>query len=168
MVSIVNNPDKPSTFRPVFSPPISGRVKILGLAGLLPQLIALIMVLGGGTWSWIALASSFAYAALIFSFLGGVWWGQALSKPDDAPDWAFAIAVLPSLIGLALFLPWTLGWPWPGPSLFWLGLLIMASPLVDRALALGDTSWMRLRWQLSIGLGGLTLIIALADLAQRG
>ncbi|MGB7372788.1 DUF3429 domain-containing protein [Pontixanthobacter sp.] len=159
----MNNPDRQRTFRYPL-----GRVKTLGFAGLLPQLIALILIVDGGTWSWIALASSFAYAALIFSFLGGVWWGQALSKPDDAPGWAFAVAVLPSLIALALFLPWTLGWPWPGPSLFWLGLLIAASPCIDRALALQDASWMRLRWLLSLGLGGLTLIIGLIDLAQRG
>lgn len=162
MVSTVNNPDSPSTFRP-----ITKTVKILGFAGLLPQALAVVLVLGGGAWSWIALASSFAYAALIFSFIGGVWWGQALSLPAQAPSWAYAAAVLPSLIGVALFLPWTLGWPWPGPSLFWLALMIIVSPLIDRALAIGGAEWMRLRWQLSIGLGGLTLIIAMADFAQR-
>lgn len=153
----MNNTNRPAAFR---------RAQLLGYAGLLPQAVALALVLSGGEWSWIALASSFAYAALIFSFLGGVWWGQALTATNP-PVWSFAVAVLPSLIGLALFLPWTLGWPWPGPSLFWLGLLICASPLVDRSLALGDALWMRLRWHLSLGLGSLTLAIALAEFARR-
>ena len=53
----------------------------LGYAGLLPQIAALALFAGGGEWGWVALAAGFAYAALIFSFLGGVWWGQALAMP---------------------------------------------------------------------------------------
>lgn len=138
----------------------------LGYAGLLPQLAALVLVVAGGEWAWIALASSYAYAALIFSFLGGVWWGQALQS-NNPPNWVLPIAVMPSLIGLALFLPWTLGWPWPGPSLLWLGLLIAASPLVDRALGFHEHAWMRLRWHLSLGLGGLSVVIAVIALSGR-
>ncbi|UIP05960.1 DUF3429 domain-containing protein [Erythrobacter sp. SDW2] len=138
----------------------------LGYAGLLPQMIAILLVVQGGSLSWIALASSYAYAALIFSFLGGVWWGQALSHPG-APRWAFAVAVLPSLIGLALFLPWTFGSEWPGPSLLWLGLMLCLSPLVDRQLALGGKEWMTLRWRLSLGLGGLSVVLALLAMEQR-
>ncbi len=142
-------------------------VRILGYAGLLPQVVALGLFMNGGEWGWIALAASFAYASVIFSFLGGVWWGQALGAAD-APRWAFIAAVLPSLISVALFIPWTIGWPWPGPSLFWLGLLLMASPLVDRALAIGNKLWMRLRWQLSLGLGLLTTMLGILSLAPRG
>ena len=111
-------------------------------------------------WRWIAAAAAFAYAALIFSFLGGVWWGEAL-QAERAPRWAFAIAVLPSLIALALFLPWTIGWDWPGPALLALGLLIAASPLIDRALGFGPPEWRRLRSNLSWGLGALTFIAGL-------
>jgi hypothetical protein len=138
----------------------------LGYAGLLPQVIAIVLVVQGGSLSWIALASSYAYAALIFSFLGGVWWGQALAHPA-ALRWAFAVAVLPSMIGLALFLPWTFGSEWPGPSLLWLGLLLCLSPLVDRKLGLGGSDWMTLRWRLSLGLGGLTVALALLAMEQR-
>lgn len=141
-------------------------VQWLGYSGLLPQVLALYLFWSGGEWGWIALAGGFAYAALIFSFLGGVWWGQALSNPT-APKWTFVVAVLPSLIGLGLFLPWTLGWAWPEPSLLWLGLFLMASPLVDRALGLGEGEWIRLRWHLSIGLGLLTLALGLLSLAAR-
>ena len=132
----------------------------LGYAGLMPQILAIVLVFDGGDWGWIALASGFAYAALIFSFLGGVWWGQALARPQASGS-TYLVAVLPSLIGLALFIPWTLGWSWPEPSLFWLGLLLMLSPLVDRALAQGSKQWMRLRWHLSVGLGLLTWALAL-------
>lgn len=138
----------------------------LGYAGLLPQVIAIALVIQGGSLSWIALASSYAYAALIFSFLGGVWWGQALANPS-APRWAYAAAVLPSLIGLALFLPWTFGSEWPGPSLLWLGLLLCLSPLVDRKLAFGGSDWMTLRWRLSLGLGGLSVALALLAMERH-
>ena len=139
----------------------------LGYAGLLPQLAAVALVVSDSAWKWIALAASFAYAALIFSFLGGVWWGQVLQTPS-APRWWYGVAVLPSLIGLALFLPWTVGADWPGPSLLWLGLCIVLSPLVDRQLGLGDATWMRLRWRLSLGLGGLSLVLALLAMEAGG
>ena len=138
----------------------------LGYAGILPQACAVILFLTGTEWGWIALAAGFAYAALIFSFLGGVWWGQAMASPK-APSWAFAAAVLPSLIGLTLFIPWTLGWAWPEPSLIWLGLFLILSPLVDARLGLGDAAWMRLRWHLSLALGSLTLILGVLALAIR-
>ncbi|WP_114522155.1 DUF3429 domain-containing protein [Altererythrobacter sp. ZODW24] len=135
----------------------------LGYAGLLPQVLAVWLVFGEGEWRWVALAGGLAYAALIFSFLGGVWWGQAVASPA-APKWAFAAAVLPSLIGLAAFMPWTVGWNWPGPSLIVLGFGLVASPLVDRALAPGGERWMALRWKLSLGLGVLTLILGILAL----
>lgn len=144
---------------------IPEKARWLGYAGLLPQLIAVVLVVRGGEWGWIALACSFAYASLIFSFLGGVWWGQALSDPA-APHWAFIAAILPSLLALALFIPWTLGWDWPGPSLLWLGVFIGLSPLVDRKLGMGSPAWVRLRWQLSLGLGGLTMVLAILALQQ--
>ncbi len=134
---------------------------ILGYAGLLPQAIALGLVFYGGEAAYVALAGGFAYAALIFSFLGGVWWGQALAK-GSAGAGSYLMAVLPSLIGLALFLPWTFGWEWPGPALLYLGVLIALSPLVDRALGYAVRDFLSLRWQLSIGLGALTFVLGLA------
>ncbi len=133
-------------------------VRRLGYAGLLPQLAALALVMSGSEWQWIALASAYAYAALIFSFLGGVWWGQAIALGQPEPR-ALVVAVCPSLIGLALFIPWTLGWDWPGPALLYLGLLIALSPLVDRWLALGNHAWLLLRWQLSLALGFMTMLL---------
>lgn len=132
----------------------------LGYAGLLPQLIAVGLVWQGGELSYVALAGGFAYAAMIFSFLGGVWWGQSQAA-GNANAAAYVVAVLPSLLALALFLPWTFGWEWPGPALLYLGVLITISPLVDRWLGLAGREFMRLRWHLSLGLGAATIALGL-------
>ncbi len=138
--------------------------KWLGYAGLLPQIFAVLMLFDDGGLRWIAMAGGYGYAAFIFSFLGGIWWGLALVTPN-APKWIFAAAVTPSLIALASYLPWTWGWEWPAPSLWLLAFGLALSPLVDFAMAKSiplPAGWLRLRMQLSLGLGGLTAILALA------
>lgn len=141
---------------------LSAAARVLGYAGLLPQILCVGLLLSGNEWRFAALAGGFAYAAAIFSFLGGVWWGQALASAGGgrpASTGAYGLAVLPSLLAVALFLPWTFGWEWPGPALFYLGALILLSPLVDRALGFASGDFLRLRWHLSIGLGGLTIVL---------
>lgn len=143
------------------SPPsLSGAARALGYAGLLPQIICIALILMGHEWRYTALAGGFAYAAAIFSFLGGVWWGQALAS-GRATTGAYVLAVMPSLLAVALFLPWTFGWEWPGPALLYLGALIAGSPLIDRALGFAAPDFLRLRWHLSIGLGGLSIALGL-------
>jgi hypothetical protein len=132
--------------------------RVLGYAGLLPQVFCCAMILAGHEWRYAALAGGFAYAAAIFSFLGGVWWGQAVQS-GRATTGAYVLAIMPSLLAVALFLPWSFGWEWPGPALFYLGALILASPLVDRALGYAAPDFLRLRWRLSVGLGTLTLLL---------
>lgn len=149
---------------PQSPPSLSPAARALGYAGLLPQILCIALILMGHEWRYSALAGGFAYAAAIFSFLGGVWWGQALAS-GRATSGAYVIAVMPSLLTLALFLPWTFGWEWPGPALFYLGALILGSPLIDRALGYAAPDFLRLRWHLSIGLGSLT--IALGFLSDR-
>ncbi len=139
---------------------LSDNARLLGYAGLLPQAAAFMAVLKGGPEGWTALALSFGYAALIFSFLGGIWWGMAFAMPKP-PRWIFAMAVLPSLIALVLWFPWMIGETWPGPELIVLGALIAVSPLVDRAIGCAPQGWMALRWRLSLGLGGFTVAIGL-------
>lgn len=134
--------------------------RALGYAGLLPQVICIAMILTGHEWRYSALAGGFAYAAAIFSFLGGVWWGQAIQS-GRAGAGAYGLAVLPSLIAVALFLPWTFGWEWPGPALLYLGALILGSPMIDRALGFAQADFLRLRWHLSLGLGSLTIALGL-------
>ena len=135
-------------------------VRLLGLGGVLPQALAVALVVLVEPWRFAAFAGGFAYAAAIFSFLGGMWWGQALAfRRASFPT--YLVAVLPPLLAVALFLPWVLGWDWPGPSLFWLGLMIAASPMVDVRLGLTDRAFLGLRWQLSLLLGILTLALGL-------
>ena len=139
---------------------LSPAARLLGYAGLLPQILCTALVLAGHEWRYAALAGGFAYAAAIFSFLGGVWWGQAVES-KRATSGAYLVAVLPSLLAVALFLPWTFGWEWPGPALLYLGALILGSPLIDRAMGLARPDFLRLRWHLSIGLGTLTIALGL-------
>jgi hypothetical protein len=143
---------------------LSPAARVLGYAGLLPQILCVGLLLIGHEWRYAALAGGFAYAAAIFSFLGGVWWGQALASARDgrsASTGAYLLAVLPSLLAVALFLPWTFGWEWPGPALLYLGALILLSPLVDRALGYAAPDFLRLRWHLSLGLGALSIVLGL-------
>ena len=135
---------------------------ILGLAGLLPQLAACIVAFTDSDYKMYALVSGFSYSALIFSFIGGVWWGQALLAPSKH-TWIFIAAVCPSLIawGAALLLFLNLkSWPYAiGAVAF--GLLV--SPLIDLRISKvinPPVNWMKLRIMLSIGLGCLTLILA--------
>ncbi|MGB5484576.1 DUF3429 domain-containing protein, partial [Parasphingorhabdus sp.] len=102
------------------------------------------------------------YAALIFSFLGGFWWGLAVVA-SKAPQWIYGVAVLPSLLALVSGIPWMIGSTWPGPSLAFLGIAIIVALSVDfRLNRLGMMpDWMlRLRIILSTGLGLTTLALA--------
>jgi hypothetical protein len=130
----------------------------LGYAGLIPQAIFLTMAIGGGEAKWAALAGGYAYAALILSFLGGIWWGQAMIADRPRPT-QFVAAVMPSLIGLACFMPWVLGFAWQGPYFVVLGLALVLSPVVDARLFDQDQvpdGWIELRRRLSLALGALT------------
>ncbi|UUL82146.1 DUF3429 domain-containing protein [Sphingomonas qomolangmaensis] len=141
---------------------IPANARLLGFAGLLPQVAALGAILSGEPeWAFSAQALAFAYAAIIFSFLGGLWWGLAAASPV-ARAWVFGVSVLPSLVALASAIPWAVGMTWPAPSLMLLGLGIIASLAVDRRLVAEGVAppwWMTLRVPLSLGLGGLTLAI---------
>lgn len=142
--------------------------RLLGLGGLLPQIACVaVLSLGPSGWREPAVLIAFAYAALIFTFLGGTWWGIAASAPAAERrrmlGWVWIAAVLPSLIALAAFLPFVFDLAWPEPSLVALGGAILFSPLVDRALGpLAPRWWLALRIPLSLGLGGLTIAAALA------
>ncbi len=140
----------------------------LGLAGLLPQFTCVaVLYAGPAEWREAALAIAFAYAALILSFLGGMWWGIAAAAPAaqrrKALGWLWIAAVLPSLVALACFLPWALDWAWPEPSLVMLGGALLVTLGVDAKLsALAPRWWMTLRVPLSTGLGLATIAAALA------
>ncbi len=137
---------------------------LLGLAGWLPQAVCLWLVTGGGPLGWSALAAGCFYAALILSFLGGMWWMAALLGGVRRAG-GYVVAVIPSLAAWATLLPWTMGWTLPEPALVAQGILLLSSPLVDRWLARTitlPTGWLRLRIAMSTGLGVLTLGLAWA------
>ena len=136
---------------------------LFGLAGLVPQAICLALVAQGGPDRWFALAAGCCYAAVILSFLGGLWWMAGLLGGVRA-GWIYGVAVVPSLIGWAALLPWCFGWRWPGPSLAVLSLALLISPLVDRALGRHmalPAGWLRLRIVMATGLGAMTGLIAI-------
>jgi uncharacterized membrane protein len=143
---------------------IPADARLLGFAGLLPQaLLLLAALLGGPTWHFASLALGYMYAALIFSFLGGLWWGLAAAS-ERASRRIYLVAVLPSLFALASAIPWIIGEKWPGPSLYLLATGLLASLLVDQRLAATGVAppwWMSLRVPLSSGLALLTTGLAI-------
>lgn len=137
--------------------PLPPAARLLGFAGLLPPfaLVGLQFVRPDPGWSLLA----FAYAALILSFLGGIWWGVAAGRRASGAE-LFVIAVTPTLVAMALLIDaltrMSIRWP-----LVLLGSAIMLTLFVDRHLTRrGDVppDWMRLRVPLSIGLGALTIL----------
>lgn len=142
--------------------------RLLGLAGLLPQLamLGVVMLAAPNEWRDTAIAIAALYAGLILSFLGGTWWGIAAAAPAaerrKALGWVWWAAVLASLLGFgALVLP-LVGGPWPQPSLVMLGSALLLSPIVDARLAttgIAPPWWTRLRVPLSLGLGGVTFAL---------
>lgn len=137
---------------------------MLGYAGLLPQLAVVAILASGSTWwRFTALSIGFAYAALILSFLGGMWWGLSARATGRCPTWMWFAAVAPSLVAFATAFPWATGGAWPGPSLVVLGVALVLSLMVDRqlvTLGVAPDWWMGLRVPLSLGLGLLTIVAA--------
>ena len=136
---------------------------VLGAAGLLPLILALFVRLAGGVYPDTPIpivigGLALSYAALILSFLGGIWWGVASARatPDQLAR-LMSIAVVPPLIALVVV---GLAWNFPASASTLLAAAIALSPLVDRYLAqrgLVPAWWMKLRLPLSLALGALTL-----------
>ena len=157
MPTVLPDTDLPSTPPPAWW---------LGYAGLLPQIaVVMILLTHNLSWRFAALALGYAYAALILSFIGGAWWGLASRAAGNAPPWVWIAAIMPSLIALASAVPWAIGTEWPGPSLGWLGLALVCSIAVDYRMNISGLCprwWMTLRIPLSLGLGLLTMMAAVA------
>jgi hypothetical protein len=134
---------------------------LLGLSGLLPQLLAAAVSLHPPHAAFGQFAA-FLYGALILSFLGGLWWGVAATNPN-ASRWLYGVAVLPSLVAFAAGLLWIARTGSPGQSLLIVGLALLAAPFVDWQLdrrGMVPKGWLSIRVILSTGLGVLTLILA--------
>ena len=136
--------------------------RALGAAGLLPQgAAALLAALDPPLLRAAGLMLGSVYAALILSFLGGMWWGLAAAAGSPPPRWVWLAAVAPSLWALAALAAGLAGGN-AVLALLPLAAAILLTPLVDRRLVrdgLAPHWWMRLRMPLSVGLGLLTATI---------
>lgn len=141
--------------------PLPRPLVLFGLSGLLPQAACLALILVGGPWQDSILMAASFYAAIILSFLGGLWWMAGLLG-GIRKAWIYALAVAPSLIGWGALLPLSVSTQWLQPSLMVLGVAVLASPLVDKVLSRHVSlpqGWLRLRAIMAGGLGTLTLAI---------
>ena len=150
--------------------------RLLGLAGLLPQIMAvaglLAAVLPPSSYAGRAspaAAIALVYPLVIFSFLGGMWWGLAMRTEARQPA-IVTLAVVPSLLALALFGA-LVAVRDPRWAFIALGSAIVLTLLVDRWLVrigVAPEGWMQLRVPLSVGLGGLTILAGLLIAAVPG
>lgn len=147
------------------SRPLPLPVRVLGLSGVLPQVLCLAAVLAeaGSPGGTVPAALGLAYAALILSFLGGLWWMAALQQGVTRAG-PYGVAVLPSLLGWVALFPLALGLDVVPSALGFVGVLLLLSPLIDLYLARSiplPAGWVRLRMMMAGGLGLLTLALAL-------
>ncbi len=120
----------------------------LGHAGLAPFVFGALLVWLLGERSldahaWVSFALS-AYAALIISFLGGIYWGLAFKQVEPSAR-TFIWGVLPGLIAwVAVVMPAYAG-------LVLHGVMLIVCYLVDRRLypAFGVAAWLTFRFRLS-------------------
>ena len=135
----------------------------LGLAGLIPQILLTVIVIGFPVkFGRPAIGLALVYSALILSFVGGAWWGLAAYHKIRGSLWIWLAAIAPSLIAFAAIGAWTTGRS-PVSSLMVTGTSLIAALGVDfklAAIGFCPTGWLRLRTPLSLGLGGLTVLIA--------
>ena len=142
--------------------------RLLGLAGLLPQLAALaIAFLGPEEWYELSRTIGALYAALIFTFLGGTWWGIAAGAPAaerrGGLAWLWVAAVTPSLLALALIGALIGGMLPLEPVLVMLGAGLLVALGIDVRLgSLSPRWWMQLRAPLSLILGAATIALGVA------
>ncbi|HQT42886.1 MAG TPA: DUF3429 domain-containing protein [Halothiobacillus sp.] len=85
------------------------RVYFLGVAGLLPFIgLTVATWFGPAEWHAPLIHALAVYAALIISFLGGVHWGVALSRPEHARQ-HMLLGVAPAMLAWgAVLLPWSI------------------------------------------------------------
>ena len=134
---------------------------LLGISGLFPQVLAVAITLHPPHLAFGQFAA-FLYAALILSFLGGLWWGVAAVN-QATPRWLYLVGVVPSLVAFAAGLLWIMRSGSPDQALKIVGVGLLIAPIVDRELArrkLVPKGWLAMRITLSVGLGILTLLAA--------
>ena len=145
---------------------VGGAAQSLGFAGLLPQGAALAgVVWGGPDWVAYAIVVAIAYAAIILSFLGGIWWGIAMGRRVGQTRLA-VLAIAPSLWVFATMLGMLaagkagvvveLYYAWGATAL---AAALLATIAVDARLERSGEApagWTGFRVRLSVGLALLT------------
>ena len=136
----------------------------LGFAGLAPQILLVgIVIAGPASFGPVAREVALAYSGTILSFIGGAWWGLASRLQTDVHWSIWIAAVIPSLIGFAAISALSMRLPC-GQSLLLTGTSLIGTLTIDYKLAASGVSppgWLRLRVPLSLGLGGLTILMAI-------
>lgn len=125
--------------------PLPLRARQLAYAGLTPFVLGALLVhlVRADAHPYVVLSLQ-AYAALIVSFLGGVYWGVAFRETAPA-DHLFVWGVVPSLLAWpAVIMPGSAG-------LVLLGVLLLVCYAVDRRYypRHGMGHWLTLRFRLS-------------------
>ena len=128
-----------------YQPPLSDTARRLGHAGLVPFVLgaALVWVVNAEAHPYATLALS-AYAAVIVSFLGGIYWGLAF-RLTAPPAQLLVWGVVPSLVAwLAVMMPASAG-------LVVHGTMLLVCYAVDRRIypTQGLARWLTLRFRLS-------------------
>ena len=143
---------------------VTSLTRALGFAGLIPQILLTAAVVGGGPeLRLFATYLACAYSALILSFLGGAWWGLAVRSEHPVPAWVWTATVAPSLIAFSAVVALAIS-QLPAPTLLMIGGSLIGALAVDTRFAangLCPSNWLRMRIPLSIGLGALTIFIAI-------
>lgn len=140
------------------SSPLSATTRLLGFAGLVPQFIALLLVVTGID-SALGALMAFLYAAMILSFIGGIWWGFSVAGLEHQGDLS-GLAVVPTIVAGILLVARLLGMP-VGWALVAIGSAILMTLIVDRRLVENGRAprdWMMLRVPLSVMLGAMTIL----------
>ena len=118
---------------------IAGKAGLLGYAGVIPFITAVILMGSTGPeLKQVALDAFLVYGAVILSFLGGIRWGAAATAKSDK-NHALIVSVLPSLWAAVCLLL-----PSPEASAWALMTGFMLMGLADWFYpGLGVASWMR-------------------------
>ena len=129
----------------LYQPPVSDTARLLGHLGLVPFVLgaALVWVVNAEAHPYATLALS-AFAAVVVSFLGGIYWGLGfrLSAP---PASLFVWGIVPSLVAwIAVMMPASAG-------LVVHGVMLLVCYAVDRRIypTQGLSHWLTLRFRLS-------------------
>ena len=156
------SPEPPNA--PVRPPPSA---LALGLAGLLPPLVGIVLRITGSAPAdarivSLLLAGGMIYGGLILSFIGGIWWGAACARRDGRAlrPW-LTLAVMPSLIALTALVA-SLFNPRVGGAV--LAVALVGTLLGDRRLVqnrMVPAWWMRLRVPLSLWLAAEMIMVGL-------